>query len=148
MFSREPGDGVTASDYGALGFMAGTAPVSPILPGTLALAHRQNAGIPPIVCNIGPVRKHPPPFLSVEASTSQSPLLCKLSFNPHSNLELGPYYLGFTTEGAILEVRGRPWVPLPRLLLQIMGFYLLHSQNYWTLGGHLREVEAAVPCSL
>ena len=72
------------------------------------------------------------------------PLLYKLSFNPQSNLELGPYYIGFTTEGATLEVRGLPWVPLPGLLLQIMGFYPLHSQNYWTLSGHLREVEAAV----
>lgn len=107
----------------------------------------QNAGIPPTVCSIRTVRKHPPPLLNVEASASQSPLLYKLSFNPHRNLELGPY-LGFTTEGATLEVRGLPWVPLPRLLLQIMGFYPLHSQNYWTLGGHLREVEAAVPCSL
>lgn len=90
------------------------------------------------------MRKRPPPLLNVEASASQSPLLYKLSFNPQSNLELGPYYIGFTTEGATLEVRGLPWVPLPGLLLQIMGFYPLHSQNYWTLGGHLREVEAAV----
>ena len=90
------------------------------------------------------MRKCPPPLLNVEASASQSPLLYKLSFNPQSNLELGPYYIGFTTEGATLEVRGLPWVPLPGLLLQIMGFYPLHSQNYWTLSGHLREVEAAV----